>query len=220
MHLRDREAAGEQRARPGIVAALTRWAPGAADDPGSRRIDRPLARAVSQALDQIGIRPSQRSRRVGDYALGELIGEGPNWQDWSAEHVAAKGVRARVRLYPVGRGSGAEAREANRRAAEREFRILQGVNHPGILRAESFTLHERGAALIFEHDPRAIRLDHFLRHRADQLTIDLRLGLLRQIAEALRYAHEKKLVHRTLSPQSILVSDPESASPRIRIINW
>jgi serine/threonine protein kinase len=220
VHLRDRESRPGQRARPGIVAALTRWSPGAPDDPGNRRVDRPIARALSRALGELGIRPSQRSRRVGDYVLQELITDGPAWQDWSAEHAAAKGVRARVRLYPVGRGSGDEARETNRRAAEREFRILQGVNHPGILRAEGFTMHERGAALIFEHDPKAVRLDHFLRDRGERLDLDTRLGLLRQIAEAVRYAHEKKLVHRTLSPQSILVSDPGAPVPRIRIFNW
>ncbi len=220
VHLRDREATGEHRERLGIVAALTRWTPGATDDPGNRRVDRPIAKALSRALEEIGIRPSQRARRIGDYVLQELIGEGPNWQDWSAEHGAAKGVRARVRLYPVGRGLGEEARESNRRAAEREFRILQGVNHPGILRADGFTLHERGAALIFEHDPKAVRLDHFLRDSGERLDIDLRLGLLRQVAEALRYAHEKKLIHRTLSPQSILVSEPDSATPRVRIFNW
>ena len=50
--------------------------------------------------------------------------------------------------------------------------------------------------------------------------IGARLHLLRQIAEAVRYAHAKRLVHRALSPQSILVLDPEAPLPRIQIFNW
>src|SRR5690606_13668707 len=47
-----------------------------------------------------------------------------------------------------------------------------------------------------------------------------RLDLVRQIAEALRYAHEKRLVHRALSPQAILVVDPDASRIRVQILNW
>jgi serine/threonine protein kinase len=36
----------------------------------------------------------------------------------------------------------------------------------------------------------------------------------------MRHAHEKKLVHRALSPQSIMVVDGESESPQVKIFNW
>src|SRR5262249_29979191 len=54
----------------------------------------------------------------------------------------------------------------------------------------------------------------------DRLDVGARLNLLRQIAEALRYAHEKRVVHRALSPQSILVVSPNTPTPRIKIFNW
>ena len=47
-----------------------------------------------------------------------------------------------------------------------------------------------------------------------------RLDLMRQIAEVVRFAHDKKVVHRGLCPQSILVTDPSSSHPRIKIFNW
>ncbi len=86
------------------------------------------------------------------------------------------------------------------RAALREFQLLETLQHPGILRAYNFTEHELGPALILEHDPLAIRLDHFLAQQQDKLSIDTRLDLVRQIAEVVRYAHDKKVVHRALSP--------------------
>jgi serine/threonine protein kinase len=216
----DRDPAPGESSPPGIVAAMTRWAAGAPDDPGDRRIDKPTAKALSRALEEAGIRPSQRARRVSDYVLGELLADGATYQEWAAEHCSVKGVRRRVRLYPLARGSSEAARESLQRAAEREFRILQGITHPGILRAEGFTVHERGPALIFDYDPKAIRLDHYLLQRGKDLGIDVRMNILRQIAEVLRYAHEKKLIHRALSPQCILILDPDSPSPRVQIFNW
>src|SRR5262249_10263359 len=44
--------------------------------------------------------------------------------------------------------------------------------------------------------------------------------LLRQIAETLQYAHNKKLTHRALSPQSILVCNPDAPEPELQIFNW
>ena len=38
---------------------------------------RPVPRTDSIAMDQAGIRPSQKSRRVGDYILGQLLYESP-----------------------------------------------------------------------------------------------------------------------------------------------
>ena len=213
VHLRD---AGAGRAeRPGIVAALTRGAP-----PAGRRCDRPLARALLRAMEEAGVRRSQRSRQVGDYRLDELLLEGPGYQDWTAHHVAVESERARVRIYGAPRGVSDEERAALARAAEREYRILQDVRHEGILAAKAFTGHPLGPALVFAHRDGAERFDHWLAARAERLDVDVRIHLLRQIAEALRHAHARRLVHRALSPQSLLVLDPDAALPRVQVFNW
>ena len=67
--------------------------------------------------------------------LDALLFEGPSYQDYEATHVALKDVRRRVRLYPVPVGATATERETIRRAAQREFQILKGIHHPGLLRA-------------------------------------------------------------------------------------
>ena len=212
VHLRD---AGTGRAeRPGIVAALTRGTP------AGRRCDRPLARALRRAMEEAGVRRSQRSRRVGDYRLDELLLEGPGYQDWTAHHVAVESERARVRIYGAPRGVSDEERAALARAAEREYRILQDVRHEGILAAKGFTGHALGPALVFAHRDGVERFDHWLAARAERLDVDVRIHLLRQIAEALRHAHARRLVHRALSPQSLLVLDPDAALPRVQVFNW
>ena len=218
--LRDRAAEGDKPARPGILAAvMERNCPGL--DPRPRGIhDRSTARIVSQAMEQAGIRPSQRHRKVSDYVLEQLVGEGPGYQDWQAVHSQVSDSRRRVRLYLVRSGATVDDRKMIERAALREFQLLETLQHPGILRAFNFTEHEIGPALIFEHDPLAIRLDHFLAQQQDKLSIDTRLDLVRQIAEVVRYAHDKKVVHRALSPQSILVTQANSERPKIKVFNW
>lgn len=215
VHVRDAGTGHEER--PGIVAALTRHSAGT---PVRTRPDRPMAKAVSRAMQEAGIRPSQRARRVGDYRLDELLLEGPNYQDWTARHAAIDTERARVRIYAVSPSAADKERETGRRAARREYEILRDVRHEGILAAKGYTEHVLGPALVFEHRDGSQRFDHWLAERSDALDVDARLHLLRQIAESVHFAHAKHLVHRALSPQSILVVDPETPRPRVRIFNW
>jgi serine/threonine protein kinase len=202
---------------PGVIGMLLR-----ADELGLGRGNPPgpaAYRAWVQAIEQAGIRPPGRGRRVGDYELAQLLGEGDNWQDFAARH-AATGVNRRVRIYPYARAATPEARDRLARSAQREFRVLEGVEHAGIQRVLDYREAELGPALIFEYDPNAVRLDRFLGQKLSGLALVQRLGLIRQLGEAMAYAHGKRLFHRGLAPQSILVRDPESDAPRLQIMNW
>lgn len=218
--LRDRDASDDTPARPGIMAALMRRECPGLEATAKGKHDRPTGKMVSQAIEQAGIRPSQRQRKVSDYLLEQLLGEGPNYQDWQARHVQIAESLRRVRLYMVRTGATEEDRQIAARAAKREYQLMETLVHPGVLRAHGFTEHEVGPALIFEHDPLSIRLDHYLVQQKGKLDIDGQLGLLRQIADCIRYAHDKKIVHRALSPQSILVSEPGTPRQQIKVFNW
>ena len=218
--LRDRGAEGEKPARPGILAAILRRECEGLDSYAKGTHNGPTAKMIAQAMEQAGIRPSQRSRKVSDYELNQLINEGPGYQDWQATHATLKNVRRRVRIYNVRVGATIDERQMIERAARREAELLETLQHPGVLRREGFTEHELGPALIFEHDPNSIRLDHFLAQRHAQLTVDQRLDLLRQIAEVMRFTHEKRIVHRALSPQSVLVTTQDGGRLQVKVFNW
>lgn len=224
--VRDRQPppapAGGREATLGIVYALTHLTPEEYNDARRRRVDRPLALVVARALEEAGIRRSQRHRRVGEYQLEKLLEEGPRYQDWQAKHVSLADTRRRVRLYPLAPAAARDkaTRELLLRAARREFELLEGVEHPGISRPLQFLEHEIGPALVFDYDPGAVRLDHFLARKGAGLGIDLRLHFVRQVAEVLRHAHDQRLYHRALCPRSILVRRPDGASPTIQILNW
>ena len=184
------------------------------------RIDGTLARAFARAMDQAGIRRSLRQRRVADYELRRLLLETDTWQEWEAEHVDLPGSKGRVRIYSLAHASSGAERKERRAAAEGEYRLLDSIKHDGILRAQHFTNADQGPAIVFEHDPDAERLDHFLDRRGDELTPETRLDLVRQLAEALHYAHERDFYHRSLSPRRVLVVGPDTPQPKLKVFDW
>ncbi|WP_431226504.1 NERD domain-containing protein [Burkholderia contaminans] len=138
-------------------------------------IDRDLATSINRALEAVGIRPPQQSRRVGDYQLEQVLAETDFHQDWLAKHVSLKNLRRRVRLYTAKRTLNAAQRAMLADAARREFQLLEGIRHPGILRASDFIDSEHGPALIFEYDEGLQRLDHFIRAQGEHLDLWQRL---------------------------------------------
>ncbi|MEY4562242.1 MAG: hypothetical protein RLZZ618_1519 [Pseudomonadota bacterium] len=207
--------------------------PGSLDDPGivgalgngittrsSTPVDATQARAIGRGVIEAGIRPSNKHRQVGDYKLTKLAAEGDGFQDWEAGHISVDTIQRRVRIYTVASASTPEARAARLRQARREFEVLEGIDHPGILRVNDLKETELGPALIFDHDPKAVRLDHLLRERGKSLTVTQRLQMVRDIAETLKYAHAKRLYHRALGPQSIVVHGLDTGAMQLRLMNW
>lgn len=214
---RDQRTADGVVTAPGIVEALTN------PDVGPRRTDRPVDTALAQALlrmlDRGGVCRARSVRRVGGYKLGTRLGEGPLYEDFLATHPTLQ-VTRRVRVFPYPAGASLELRQTTRRAAEREFRALETITHPQLLKPREFVDEDLGPALIYDHNPEAVRLDHFVRRRHASLTLEARVHLVRQVAEALRFAHEHRRIHRTLSPQCILVTSPDADAPSVQITNW
>src|SRR4051812_5225182 len=72
--------------RDGVLAALLQRKVGGIEPACRTAIDARVARALTRAMDEAGIRRSQRERRGGDYFLGELLADGPRYQDPVARH--------------------------------------------------------------------------------------------------------------------------------------
>lgn len=213
---RDR-AAGAAVSPPGILQALTDLAV------GPKRTDRPvdagLAATLTRMLDKGGVCRARSARRINGYKLETRLGEGPLHEDYLATHPTLKLTR-RIRLYPYPHGASQELRQTIRRAAEREFRALEHITHPSLLKPLDFQDSDFGPSLLLDYDPDALRLDHFMRRKHAALSIDTRVHLIREVAETLRFVHENRRIHRALSPQCVLVRNPESPTPSIQVMNW
>ncbi len=206
-------------ALPGIVEALK--------DPSKvnlrgTTINRPTSARIVAALETAGIHASNRGRRVGDWDLGELLDEGPGWQD----HVARRDQvtsRRRVRTYLTGMATTQEEQDRLRREAEREFRVVEGLHNRGIAHPLDLVQAERGPALLFDFADDEERLDLWALEAVATLPLDERIEMVRQLAEAVDYAHGHRVTHRALTPRSVLVRPAGAASqvaPTLVIGHW
>jgi serine/threonine protein kinase len=206
---------------PDLVTALVDVAPQEhAQLKAGRRVDRPMAAVLAEAMKQAGIRPSNRLRTVGGFRLGELLADGPGFQDFAGQHETVASRRRRVRIYAAPQNAGDPRREQLRRAARREHELLEGLHHQGILRPQDYVEHDLGPALVLDAEPDWPTLDQWLADHGERLSLHDRLDIIRQIADAVRYAHGHGLVHRALSPRAILIVPDVDEPQRIRIGDW
>ncbi len=203
---------------PGVVAALKN--PTTVGLRGNA-VNKPLSRQISQALDQAGMKPSNRGRKVGDWDLGALLDEGPGWQDFAASRPKMSATR-RVRIYLAGTATTDEEEQRLRRQAEREFRVVGDLRHDGIAQPLDLVQAERGPALLFERVDGEERLDLWAPGALPALPMEDRIELVRQLAEAVAHAHSHRVAHRGLTPRSILIRPQGGriAPPRLVIGHW
>ncbi len=179
---------------------------------------------LPQLLKAIGIRQSTSHLKFGEAwrMRPHPLDAGQSWEDRLAKRVdGLVHEEGRVRIYLVGQQATDAAKKTTGRAARREYQVLQGITHRGIAAAVEIREHEAGPAILFRHRETDLRLDHYLATHGGRLTPEMRLDLVRQLAEAVRYAHNRSLYHRALAARSVYVSArPDGSRPELRITDW
>ncbi|GGK34531.1 hypothetical protein GCM10010124_28960 [Pilimelia terevasa] len=189
------------------------------------------SRKLVEVLGQVGIAQSARYYQVGNWTMTRTpLGEGKTWQDYLATHREVPGTHRRIRLYLVERTAREPERLSIARAARREMAALRDIRHPGIVQVDTLEEHEVGPALVYRYDPRSMRLPDYLAEYGERLDPLVRVNLIRQLAEALAYAHGRRLYHRALSAECVLVLPADRRTghtdadawlhPRLEIIDW
>jgi serine/threonine protein kinase len=194
--------------------------PGARSDVGEHRVNAPQARAVIQAMAEIGIRPRKGKAYVGSYELGDILLEGPGYHDRVAIHRDQPTLRRRARIYQVPDQTSVERRQQLRRAADREARLLEDVReHPSILRCTDYvTDAPLGPTVLFEEFERGVPLDVFLRQESP--TFLERIELLQAVGLALTHCHRKQVVHGNLSPEAVLCRRGANGRVEVRLFDF
>jgi serine/threonine protein kinase len=183
-------------------------------------VDAARARQIVELVRGAKIRPSVAERKVGQLLLHPRpFAEGVGWQDFLAGHMMDTALVRRVRFYLASRAPSEEV-PLIRRAAAREFRLLQGIYHPGIARAIDLVDHPWGPAVVFDHKLEWVRFDQWLAQRGGMLTLAQRLQLVQDLAEIVDHAHSRRLAHRALHPRAVFVADPDSSRPGLVVTDW
>jgi serine/threonine protein kinase len=210
---RDKSSVVESTALEGIIAGVNQIGAAEANNPRFHQLNTPTTSAVAKALDEIGIKESNHTRRVGSWLLRlDTVTERPGIQDFVADHQQSSVVHRRVRIYSKQPQMSDEQATSLRLAADREFLATERVTHPNVVRAFERFDTDLGSAVVFEHEPTAMRLDHWLASHED-VDLDDRLSVLRQLAETLQAVHRRRVTHRSLSPGSVLVRPGRTGEP-------
>ncbi len=89
-----------------------------------------------------------------------------------------------------------------------EARLVAALKHPNIVEIHSIVREAGQLYLVFEYvegNPL-----HRLIEEEEQLPLGRASGLMRQLAEALDYAHSKKVIHRDLKPANIMIGEDDA----------
>ena len=170
------------------------------------------------AMERVDPGPTDKYRRVGDYRLTLLLDTSPSHQDYQAVHEAT-GELKRARVFYAPRDSNNARRARLMAAARREYEVLQALNHPNILQVEQLVDLRERPTLLFESPAGTLRLDQLL-DTYPNLSAEIRFDLLQKITEAVQYAHRKRVIHRSLSPQSVLVGVRRGEPTDVKLYNW
>ncbi|GAC1477647.1 MAG: hypothetical protein NVS2B12_32050 [Ktedonobacteraceae bacterium] len=134
--------------------------------------------------------------QLGDYRLQQLLGQGDATEVYVAEHVGEHTQVAVKLIY-------GEWGEEKMRKFLTQSTALTHLQHPHIVPINDFGFEHNVAYLVMEYMPHGnLRQRH---PRGTRLPLELILGYVRQVADALTYIHERGLVHRDVKPHNMLL---------------
>ncbi|MBN1933110.1 MAG: SUMF1/EgtB/PvdO family nonheme iron enzyme [Anaerolineae bacterium] len=144
--------------------------------------------------------------RIGKYQIEQEIGQG----GFAIVYRAYDTVLDRQVAIKVLRNEWAE-NDVNVKRFYREARCAASLRHPNIVTIyEIGELHDGSLYLAMEYLPGISLAEMF--NRDANLSIDQKLTILEQMADALDYAHKQNLVHRDVTPKNIMVEWQENNS--------
>ncbi|GHO66676.1 hypothetical protein KSC_055680 [Ktedonobacter sp. SOSP1-52] len=135
-------------------------------------------------------------QQFGNYRLVSLLGQGGFAEVYLGEHIyldtqaAIKVLHAQIASDEIG-------------LFRAEARTVARLVHPHVVRVLEFGLEGTTPFLVTDYAPNgSLRGRH---PRGTRLPLSLVVSYTRQIAEALQYAHEQKVVHRDVKPENMLL---------------
>ncbi len=136
-------------------------------------------------------------KQFGSYRLLRLLGEGGFAQVYLGEHIHLK-TRAAVKILTTTLSEDEMSQFRN------EAHLMMEMDHPHIIRVLDFGLQGHVPFLVMSYAPSGTLRD---RHpKGTPLSLPTVVEYVNQIASALQYIHNRKLIHRDVKPENMLIT--------------
>jgi len=135
-------------------------------------------------------------QQLGNYRLTRLLGEGGFAQVYLGEHIHL-GTEAAIKVLT------ARLTTEEIEQFRSEARTIARLRHPHIVRVLDFGVDHGVPFLVMDYAPNGTLRQRY--PKGTRLTLTTILPHIKQVAAALQYAHDQKLVHRDVKPENMLL---------------
>lgn len=135
-------------------------------------------------------------QQLGNYRLVRLLGHGGFADVYLAEHIHLNTFAA-VKLLHT------RLAQDDIEEFRHEARLIAHLIHPHIVRVFDFGVENNLPYLVMDYAPDGTLRQHH--PKGSMLPLDTVIHYVKQVAEALQYAHDQKLIHRDIKPENMLL---------------
>ncbi|CAG8955019.1 hypothetical protein HYFRA_00007031 [Hymenoscyphus fraxineus] len=104
---------------------------------------------------------------------------------------------------------GGASEERVEMSLKRELEIMKSINHPSLVHLTAFSIEETRAILVLSYCPGGDLFEVASQHR-DVLGPGLLRRMFAELVGAVRYLHERHIVHRDIKLENVLVNIPHT----------
>ena len=140
--------------------------------------------------------PNRVGQQLGNYRLIRLLGQGGFAEVYLGEHIHL-GTQAAIKVLHTQLGSDDVDKFRT------EARTIARLIHPHIVRVLEFGVEGRIPFLVMDYAPNGTLRK--LHPKGSSLALATIVTYVKQVADALQYAHDEKLIHRDIKPENMLV---------------
>ncbi len=139
-------------------------------------------------------------QQLGNYRLVHLLGQGSYAEVYLGQHVRLN-LQAAIKLLHT-HLTGNEAEHF-----QQEAQTIATLAHPAIVRIFDFDVQDGVPFLVMDYAPNGSLRQRY--PKGSVVPLPLIVSFVKQVAAALQYAHEQKVIHRDVKPENMLVGRHE-----------
>jgi len=135
-------------------------------------------------------------QQLGNYRLVSLLGQGGYAEVYLGQHVRFKQQAALKVLH-------AHLSEQEAEHFQQEAETIATLAHPGMIRVLDFDVQDGIPFLVMDYAPNGSLRQRY--PKGSRVPLPVIVSSVKQLAEALQYAHEQKFIHRDVKPENMLL---------------